>query len=141
MLQIPELYDENRRAVILAVHPLLANELRMLKHIMEKENNFLPPEGGYTTYSKILGEQIRQIRLGNKDPELRRMIFESKNYLKEPLMYKNFEDQIIPCIPLGLFKKLYLMLLTLNSKKDQQKIRLEISKMKGIQKNDVKFIY
>jgi hypothetical protein len=134
-----ELYDEHRNAVVLAIHPILANELKIMKFEMEKLGG-LPTEGGFTSYSEIIGRQIRLMREKKENKDLMQYISDSEISIKNPIMH-NSEKGVIPCIPLEVFKKVFISLIALNKMKDEQQVRFELTKIKGIKKNEIKFLY
>lgn len=123
------------RPIVAAVHPNLIMELKYRKEMIEKETQ-RPTKGGLTIFSKLAAEELRLSReTGDK---LIRNIFSMKNINtykfelnKEPIDFVKLDD----------FKKLYIYSTALSKRKDQQQIRLEIQKIKGLKKNEIKFLW
>ena len=126
---------EKDRPVTIAVHPKLEVELKMRKQELEDVTG-KPIKGGLTTYSQMAAFELETIR-------------KSGNYiLKEILNIKNVKiyklntgSESIDVVPYDYFKKLFILSSILNKRKDQKQIKVDLTKLKGLKKNDVKIYW
>jgi GMP synthase PP-ATPase subunit len=122
------------RPVVAAIHPNLARELRLRKEILELETQ-RPTKGGLTIFSKLAAEELRLMRESEKVICQELKIQNTKVYEFEVLgVMKRFVLE-------GDFKKITMYCAALNKKKDNHQIRLEIQKIKGLKKNEIKFLW
>lgn len=127
--------NERERPVTIAVHPKLEFELKKRREELESVTE-RPVKGGLTTYSELAafeletirksGEEINQEILKMKETEIRE--FEVHGVKRQFVTYEHF-------------KKLFIFASILNKKKDNQQINVDLSKLKGLKKNDVKIYY
>jgi hypothetical protein len=122
------------RPIAAAIHPNLARELRIRKEMLEKETQ-RPTKGGLTIFSKLAAEELRLIR------ESQLLI--SKELNTKDIKVYEFEvlGQLKRFVLEDDFKKLSFFCSVLNKKKDNHQIRLEIQKIKGLKKNEIKFLW
>lgn len=118
--------------VTVAVHPMLLEELKAMQSQIFEETK-RKSLGGVTTYSKLAALQLRLIRTQGKSiwDELK------KNH-------KNIDVKIIDGIeyvPYTLYKNLYIYSEVLSKKKDNKQIKVEIAKIKGIQKDEINILW
>lgn len=123
------------RPVTVAVHPKLEFELKERRKELESITN-RPIRGGLTTYSEFAafelegirksGDQVSKEILKTKDPEI--FEFEINGIRRQFVAYEHF-------------KKLFIFTSILNKKKDRQQIKIDLSKLKGLKKNDVEIYW
>ena len=124
--------EEKERSVIVAIHPKLEFELKERKMELESITG-KPIKGGLTTYSKIAAFELEAIR--KSGDEIKKEILKLRNIA----IYKfNLNGEETDFVPYDYFKKLFIYLSILNKKKDQQQINVDLTKLKGLKKNDVK---
>ena len=126
---------ERERPVTIAVHPKLEAELKKRREELESVTK-RPVRGGLTTYSEFAafelegirksGEQINKEILKIKEPEI--FDFEINGSSRQFVTYE-------------FFKKLFIFASILNKKKDQQQINVDLSKIKGLKKNEFKIFW
>lgn len=119
------------RPIVIAAHPNLIEEFKIRKKIIEDETS-RKNRGGLTVISEMAAMELKMIRMsGDK-------IYNEILKIKSPII-KQFSEEPNNCyVPYELYKKLYILSSTLYKKKDQQQINVEISKIKGLKKNEVK---
>jgi hypothetical protein len=123
------------RPIVAAIHPNLARELKIRKEIFEDET-CRPTKGGLTIFSQLAAEELRAMRGSGK-----RIIQEIYRVSKVKVYKIEVEGVINDFVNYEDFKKLYIYSTALSKKKDQQQIRLEVQKVKGLKKNEVKFLW
>jgi len=126
---------ENDRPVVVAVHKKLEFELKERKRELEAVTG-RPVKGGLTTYSEFAafeletirksGDQINAEILKIKSPDVHDIVIDSINR---------------KMVPYEHFKKLFIFTSILNKKKDQKQINVDITKLKGLKKNNVRIFY
>lgn len=126
---------EREHPVTIAVHSKLEYELKKRREDLESITN-RPSRGGLTTYSKFAafeleairksGEKINKEILQNKKPKI--YDFEINGILRQFVAYEDF-------------KKLFILASILNKKKDQKQINVDLSKLKGLKKNEVEIYW
>lgn len=126
---------ERDRPVTIAVHPKLEHELKERRKELEDVTN-RPIRGGLTTYSEFAAFELEAIR--KSGDEIHKDILK----LNKPKVF-DFEINGInrQFVPYEYFKKLFIFASVLNKKKDQQQINVDLSKLKGLKKNDVKIYW
>jgi hypothetical protein len=123
------------RPIVAAIHPSLARELKLRKDIIEKETN-RPTKGGLTIFSQLAAEELKAMR--ESSTNLIKEIYKSS----EIQVYKiEVEGTIREFVEYTSFKKLQIYCTALYKKKDNNQIRLEIQKIKGLKKNEVRFLW
>jgi len=126
---------EGSRPVTVAVHPKLEAELKERRKELESITS-RPIRGGLTTYSEFAAFELEAIRksgceiskeiLKIKAPRI--FEFEINGIRRQFVAYENF-------------KKLFILSSILKKKKDQKQINVDLSKLKGLKKNDVKIYW
>ncbi len=124
--------EEKERAVIVAIHPKLEAELKARKEELESVTG-KPIKGGLTTYSKMAAFELEAIR--KSGDELKKEILKLEDF---PVQSFNVDGEEKDFIEYSYFKKLFIYLSILNKKKDQQQINVDLTKLKGLKKNNVK---
>lgn len=126
---------ERTRPIIAAVHPNLINELKIRQEQLQEETG-RPTKGGLTIFSQIAAEELRSMRLSGDA-----LCKEIKTLSKINPVEMNIEGDKRMFVPFERYKELFIYASALNKKKDQNQIRLEIQKIKGLKKNEVKFLW
>ncbi|MDD4110152.1 MAG: hypothetical protein PHS54_01210 [Clostridia bacterium] len=127
--------EERERPVVIAVHPKLEFELKQRKEELESITG-RPIKGGLTTYSEFAAFELEGIR--KSGDEINQEILKIKdNHIKEI----EINGVMMPFVPYEHYKKLFIFASILKKKKDQQQINVDLSKLKGLKKNDVKIYW
>jgi len=126
---------DRERPVTIAVHPKLENELKERRKELESVTN-RPIRGGLTTYSEFAAFELEGIR--KTGDEINKEI----SKLDKPNIFE-FEINGVKrqFVTYEHFKKLFIFASVLKKKKDQQQINVDLSKLKGLKKNDVKIYW
>lgn len=127
--------EEKDRAVIVAVHPKLENELKIRKQELESVTE-RPIKGGLTTYSKIAAFELEAIRKSGDE-----IVEEILKIQDIPVNKFSLDGVETEFVQYEYFKKLFIYLAILNKKKDQHQINVDLTKLKGLKKNDVKIYW
>lgn len=126
---------ERNRPVQILVHPKLEYELKKRREELEDVTN-RAVKGGLTTYSEFAAFELAAIRKSGSDI--------NKEILKVKTP-KIFEFDITGTkrqfVTYENFKKLFILTSILNKKKDQKQINVDLSKLKGLKKNDCKLFW
>jgi hypothetical protein len=126
---------DEERAVVIAVHPKMEYELKKRKEELEKITG-KPIRGGLTTYSKFAAFELETIRKSGE--EINREILK----VGAPEIYEfDVEQEKRQFIAYEIFKKLFILTSILNKKKDHRQINVDLTKIKGLKKNDAKIYY
>jgi hypothetical protein len=125
----------NSHAIALLVHPSLMNELKIRKQFMEKETD-RKTKGGLTAYSEMAASELRLIRLSGD--KIIKEILKLQNLPIKKITEFGVEREYVPY---EIYKKLYIYLSILDKKKDCQQFKVELSKVKGQNKNEIKYLY
>jgi hypothetical protein len=127
--------EERERPVVVAVHPKLEFELKKRKEELEDITG-KPIKGGLTTYSEFAAFELEGIR--KSGDEINEEILKIRN-----VQIKEFEIKgiIYQFVPYEHYKKLFIFASILKKKKDQKQINVDLSKLKGLKKNDVKIYW
>lgn len=123
------------RAVVAAVHPELVEELKFRQAILEQETG-RKTRGGLTTFSKLAARELKAMRCSGE--QLMFELFKQKNVPVRKFLVNGSELEFVPY---ECFKKLYIYSSALNKKKDQQQIHVEVAKIKGLKKNEVRMFW
>ncbi|MCK9430228.1 MAG: hypothetical protein M0R17_09515 [Candidatus Omnitrophica bacterium] len=126
--------NQEERPVTVAVHPRLIEELKKRKEQIELETG-RKMWGGLTKSSEMASMELKEIRKSGDD--LMKDILKECNYKELPIkkiVEGNIEKEYVPY---EIFKKLHRMVAVLSKKKDQTQIQLEVTKMRGIKKNEI----
>lgn len=124
---------EKTRPIVAAVHPNLINELKIRQKQLQEETG-RPTKGGLIIFSQIAAEELRCMRLSTAY-----IYNQIKNISELKPIEINSEDGIKMFVPFEKYKKLLVFVSAINKKKDNNQIRLEIQKIKGLKKNEIKF--
>lgn len=121
------------RPVVVAIHPTLKEELDLRKTFFEDYTGKV--KGGLTTISEMAAIELKSIRKsGDEIKEIikantpKRHNFDIHGEIQEFVLYEDY-------------KKLFILLSILNKKKDQQQISVDLSKLKGLKKNEANFLW
>ena len=124
---------EDERPVVVAIHPTLKEELDVRKSFFEDYTGKI--RGGLTTVSEMAAIELKSIR--KSGDEIKEIIkvntpkiftFDTHGEIQE---FVSYED----------YKKLFILMSILNKKKDQQQIQVDLTKLKGLKKNEAKFFW
>jgi predicted transcriptional regulator len=129
------MFIEKERPVTVAVDPKLEIELKLRKQELENETG-KPIRGGLTTYSKMAAQELECIRKSGED------IY--KNILKleqVPIHNITINGENKQVVEYDFFKKLFIFVKILNKKKDQRQIQIDVSKLKGMKKNEINIFW
>lgn len=129
MLNFP---DEKPTTIL--VHPSLVEELKERQRIFFEETG-RKNNGGLTTFSRLASLELRAMRLSGDE-----LFKEIKRKHKDIKKYMIIEDGT-QYVPFELYKNLYIFASALSKKKDQKQIKVEIAKIKGIQKNEINILW
>lgn len=123
------------RPIVVAVHPNLVDELKQRRDLMEKETG-RKTKGGITCFSEMAAFELMLLRASGEN-----IMREILNLDNIPI-HKCFENGIEKeFVPYEIFKKLYIYSSALNKKKDIKQIKVEVSKIKGMKKNEIKYLF
>ncbi len=122
-------------AEVIAVHPKLKEELKERKDMVEKETG-RPPKGGITTFSAMAAMELKSLRQSSE--QIMKEVLKLKEIKAQKFIVNGKEEYFIPY---GTYKKLFLFVSVINRKKDNSTIKLEVNKIKGLKKNEIKFFY
>ena len=121
------------RPIVVAVHPNLINELKTRQEQLQKETG-RPTKGGLTIFSQIAAEELKCMRLSTE--YLQNQIENISRFKPIEIMQGN---EIKMFVPFDIYKNLLLFSSALYKKTDTKQIRLEIQKIKGLKKNEIRF--
>jgi len=127
--------EQRERPVVVAVHPKLEFELKKRKEELENVTG-KPIKGGLTTYSEFAAFELEGIR--KSGDKITGDILKIK---KVPIKEFEINGTIMPFVHYEYYKKLFIFTSILKKKKDQQQINVDLSKLKGLKKNDVKLYW
>lgn len=122
-------------AKVVAVHPKLLEELKIRKDMVENETG-RKAEGGITAFSEMAALELRSIR--NSGSRIMSEILKLKSIPVKKFVINGVEREFVPY---ELFKRLIIMASVLNRKKDQPSLKIEITKIRGLKKNEIKYLY
>jgi len=123
------------RPVTVAVHPKLEYELKIRKQQTE-ELTERPMKGGLTTYSKLAAFELESIRKSGE--ELMQEIYKMNEIKTYKFEIDGTEEDFVNY---NDFKKLYIFMAILNKKKDQKQINMDITKLRGLKKNEANIFW
>jgi hypothetical protein len=116
----------------------MVEELKARKNMIESETG-RKSKGGLTCFSELAAHELRLLRMSGE-----KIIAEIGNELKlknipvNKFIINGLEREYVPY---EVYKKLFIFIEVLNKKKDQQQIKMEVIKLKGMKKNEITFIY
>lgn len=123
------------RPVTVAVHPKLEFELKERRRELEDITD-RPVRGGLTTYSELAAFELESIR--KSGCEINKEIFK----IKGPDIFEFDVNGVRrQFVAFENFKKLFILASILNKKKDKQQINVDLSKLKGLKKNNVEIFW
>lgn len=125
----------DERPVVVAVHKKLEFELKERKRELESVTG-RPVKGGLTTYSEFAAFELETIRKSGDaiNAEILKLNSPEVHDVEVDGMNRKM-------VPYEHFKKLFIFASILNKKKDQKQINVDITKLKGLKKNDVRIFY
>ncbi len=123
------------RPIVAAIHPKLIDELKIRKELIEKETE-RKAKGGITCFSELAALELKSIR--QSGDKIFKEILKIKNVPIQKFTKKGVEMEYVPY---EIFKKLCILASSLNRKKDQKQLKLEITKIRGHKKNELKFFW
>lgn len=123
------------RPIVAAVHHKLIEELRKRQEMMESATG-RKTRGGMNTFSEQAGHELELIRASGD--KIMHDIFQMKEVPIKKFVVDGIE---LDFVPYEYYKKLLIYSSVLCKKKDQQQIRVEVQKIKGLQKNEVKLFW
>lgn len=126
---------ERSRPVTIAVHSKLEYELKKRREELESITS-RPIRGGLTTYSEFAAFELEAIRKSGY--KINKEILK----IKTPGIFE-FEINGVnrQFVTYEHFKKLFIFASILSKKKDQKQINVDLSKIKGLKKNDCKIYW
>jgi hypothetical protein len=127
--------EAQERPVTVAVHPKLEFELKERKRQTEKLTE-RPVKGGLTTYSRLAAFELEAIR--KSGDELIKEILKMKDIQTHKIEINGTTQTFVAYAD---FKKLYIFLSILNKKKDQKQIHVDITKIRGLKKNEANIFW
>jgi len=122
--------NEKERPVVVQVHRDLIEELKIKKQKFLKELG-TKTRGGITTFSKLAAYELKLLRKSSEQIE-KEIVNHDKNIKVERINGKDY-------VPYEFYKKLFIYTSVLYKKKDQPSIKLDVSKLKGLKKNEIIF--
>ena len=126
--------EENERPKIVGVHQKLLDELKIRERIFEKETG-RPTWGRRLIFSEMAAMELKAIReSGDKITKEILLDFKDKEL---PIKKIEIGNELVEYVPYEIFKKLFNMVSILSRKKDQAIIQLDVTKIKGLKKNEI----
>lgn len=92
--------------------------------------------GGANTISQLAAYELKLIRMSGDE-----IMNEICRFNKPPIKEIIEAGVSTKYVPYEIFKKVLIMSSTLRRKKDQSQIKLEVIKVKGMQKNAIRFLW
>jgi hypothetical protein len=124
---------EAQKPIVVAVHPNLVNEFKIRKEQIESETG-RKTKGGITNFSEMAAYELKILRMSGDE------IMEGILKIKNPPIHRIIvEGMELEFVPYELFKKLFIYSSALNKKKDQKQLHLEVTRVKGTHKNEIKY--
>ena len=125
----------NERPVVAAIHQRLIDELKERKDVIENETG-RKAKGGITCFSELAALELNSIR--KSGDQIFKEILKIRKLPVKKITERGVEREYIPY---EVFKKLQILASSLNRKKEQKQIRVEITKIRGLKKNDIKYFW
>jgi ABC-type uncharacterized transport system ATPase subunit len=119
----------------MAVHRNLEEELKKRKEYMENITG-RKTKGGLTNYSEMAAMELNTIR--KEGDKIIRDILKIKEVPIKKVVEMGIEREYVSY---ELFKKLHIYVSILSKKRDSSQFHVEVAKLKGQQKNEIKYIY
>lgn len=129
------MFDIQDKPIVVAIHPKLVNELKIRKEIIESETE-RKAKGGITCFSEMAAMELNSIRASGK--KIYDEILKLKNIPVKKFTENGVEKDFVPY---EIFKKIYIFSSILSRKKDQTPLRIEITKIRGLKKNEFKYFW
>lgn len=128
------MFTQDSRPVTVAVHPKLIDEIKFRKEFIESKTG-RKAKGGLTTFSETAAMELKAIReSGDKIMGHINKTFKLKNSFIKRFSSNGINEDYVP---FEIFKKIYILCSVLSRKKDQTPIQLEITKIRGLNKNEI----
>jgi hypothetical protein len=118
--------------ITVSVHPSLVEELKERQRQIVVETG-RKCRGGITTFSRLAAMELRLSRESGHN------IMEELKKIGKSLEIKRIDNR--EYVPYEFYKNLYIFSSALMKKKDHKQIRVEVSKIKGMQKNEVEILW
>ena len=123
------------KPVVIAVHPSLISELKLRKEIFENETG-RKTRGGLTCFSEMAANELKMSRMSGDE------IMKEILKIKDIPIKKFVEEGVVKeFVSYDIFKKIFILSSALNKRKDQKQLKMEIIKIKGMNKNEVKYLF
>lgn len=126
---------EEERPIVAALHPKLIEELKIRKEVIERETG-RKAKGGVTCFSEMAALELRAIRQSGE--RILKEIYRLKEFPIKKIVIDGREEEFVPR---ELFKKIFIFCSVLSRKKDQNSIKIEMTKIRGLKKNEVKYFW
>ena len=124
--------SEEDRPVAVAVSPKLIEELKFRKDSIEGETG-RKAKGGITAFSELAALELKSVRMSGE--KIFSEILKLKNVPIKKILVNGVEREFVPY---EIFKKIYIFSSALSHKKDQTPMRIEVTKLRGLKKNEIK---
>ncbi len=124
--------SEEDRPIAVAVSSRLVEELKIRKDTIEKETG-RKAKGGITAFSELAALELKAVRMSGD--KIVKEILKLKDVPVKKIIDKGVEREFVPY---EIFKKIYIFSSALNHKKDQTPMRIEVTKLRGLKKNEIK---
>jgi len=129
------MFQKEERPIVAAIHPSMIRELKLRKELIETETK-RKARGGITCFSEMAAMELSFIRKSGEE------IYNEITKLNKINIKKiNINGVSTPFVPYDIFKKLYIITSILKTKKDNKLIQMEITKIKGLKKNEIKYLW
>jgi len=93
-------------------------------------------KGGLTCFSEMAAHELKCMRLTGE--ELLKEIIKTNHPPVKKFLVNGVETEFVPY---EIFKKLYIFSTALKKKKDHKQIRVEVSKIRGLKKNEISYFW
>lgn len=126
---------KSKDAKSVLVHPNLLEELKKRKETIELETGEVT-EGGITAFSAMAALELKLLRESSD-----KIIRESLKLNRVKINKFNINGRDEDFVPYEVYKELILYLSVLRVKKDQNPIKIEINKLRGLKKNEIRYFW
>lgn len=122
---------DKERPVVVAIHKDLEKELKERQNEMRNLTG-RKSRGGLTVFSRLAAFELKMIRESGQ--EISKKINNLNSIKVENINGNKY-------VPYEWYKKLYILCSILNKKKDSRQIKIDVTKIKGLKKNELNFFY
>jgi len=127
--------DNGDRPIVCAIHPRLVDELKARRDLLLAETG-RKTKGGLTCFSEMAAQELWAIReSGNK---IMVEILKLKDLPVKKVLENGTEKEYVPY---EIYKKLFNYVSELRTKKDKTCLHIEVAKIRGLQKNEIKYFW